>query len=318
MLPLDSVIAVVMTTLQAGGPVGDVANPVVNALDEFGQTMARALPNVIAALILLGIGYLVGKVAGWVVTKVIKKLDLDHYWNRSGIGQATAGSGWSMSRIFGTATKWFIYLFFIAAAVNVLQFPQVSEAINNVWLWVPNVVAFIIVLVIGSLLADFVGSWMQRELPRRGIIGGKTIGLAMTGILYAIVLTVAVTQLRIGEEILTAVITAMVWGLAAAVAIGFGVGLAYGLKEAIPSVIKGNTIIQPAVKPGQRISVDHRTGTVQDVGAFSVILKDDDGRTVVIPTKNITEQEIIIESGPPPETQEKAVESQRGTYAESA
>ena len=313
-----SAILLLIATLQVGAVGNDVANPVMNSLNEFGTTVAHALPNIVAALILLGIGYLVGKIAGWIVGKIVKTLNLDRHWSRTGIGQATASSGWSMSKIFGTATKWFIYLFFIAAAVNVLQFPQVSQAINNVWLWVPNVIAFLLVLVIGSLLVDFVGSWMQRELPRRGIIAGKTIGLVATGLLYAIVLTVAVTQLGIGQAILNNVITAMVWGLAAAVAIGFGVGLAYGLKEAIPSMIKGNTMIQPALKQGQRISYGSYSGTVQEVGAFSVILRDDQGKTIVVPTKNLLDKELVIESGPRPETQEKMTERGGAQYSEAA
>lgn len=307
-----------LAALQTAGQ--GVTEPVADSLSEFGTTVANALPNIIAALILLGIGYLIGKIAGWIVSKVIKTLNLDRYWNKSAIGRATSSSGWNMSKIFGTATKWFIYLFFIAAAVNVLQFTQVSQAINNVWLWVPNVVAFLIVLVIGSLLADFVGSYLQRELPKRGIIGAKTIALAMTGILYAIVLTVAVTQLGIGEAILNNVITAMVWGVAAAIAIGFGVGLAYGLREAIPSFIKGNTTIQPTLKKGQKISYKDHAGTVQEVGAFSVILKDEQGRTIVVPTKNLMDDEIIIESGPSPETQERMVErnSSSPSFSEAA
>ena len=306
-----------LTTLQAMG-ANDLVNPITNSLNQFGTTIAAALPRVVAALILLGIGYLVGKIAGWVVSRVIKTLNLDKHWSRSGIGQATINTGWSMSRIFGTATKWFIYLFFIGAAVNVLQFPQISQAINNVWLWIPNVVAFLLVLVIGSLLADFVGSWIQRELPRRGIIAGKTIGLAITGILYAIVLTVAVTQLGIGQQILNSVITALIWGLAAAIAIGFGVGLAYGLRDAIPSLIKGNTLIQPAIKQGQRISFNQHRGTVQEVGAFSVIIKDEEGRTVVIPTKNMVDEEIIVEAGPTPETQEKVMERGEGSSSSTS
>ena len=300
-------IALLLAVFQISGT--DVTEPVTNSLNEFGTTVANALPNIVAALILLGIGYLVGKVAGWVVSKVIKTLNMEKYWNQSAVGKATSTAGWSMSKIFGTVTKWFIYLFFIAAAVNVLQFTQVSQAINNVWLWVPNVVAFLIVLVVGSLLADFIGRYLQRELPKRGIIGGKMIALAMTGIIYAIVLTVAVTQLGIGETILNNVITALVWGMAAALAIGFGVGLAYGLKEAIPSFIKGSTTIQPTLKKGQKISYKDHTGTIQEVGAFSVILKDEQGgKTIVLPTKNLMDQEIIIESGPSPETQEKMVE----------
>jgi hypothetical protein len=304
-----------LTALQTAGQ--GVTEPVADSLTEFGTTLANALPGVIAALILLGIGYLVGKIAGWIVTKVSKGLNLDSYWVKTGIGRATSRSGWNMTKIFSTATKWFIYLFFISAAVNVLQFQQVSDAINSVWLWVPNVIAFLIVLVIGSIIADFVGRYLQRELPARGIVGGKTVALVMTGVLYAIILVVATTQLRIGEEILNSVISALVWGLAAAIAIGFGAGLAYGLREAFPAMIKGSTVIQPAVKLGQKISYNGFAGTVQQVGAFSVILKDEQGRTVVVPTKNIADKEIVIESGPSPETQESMTE-RRSAYTETA
>lgn len=296
-----------LTTFQTAG-AEQIGSPVIDSLNEFGAQVVDALPNIVAALILLGIGYLAGRVAGFVVRKVFSKLNLDEHWSKTGIGQTTASSGWNVSRLLSTAVKWFIYLFFIAAAVNVLQFQQVSEAINQVWLWIPNVIAFIVILVVGSLIVDFVGRWLQRELPRRGMVAGKTIGLAATGILYAIVITVAVTQLGIGETILNSVITALVWSIAAAVAIGVGVGLAYGLKDAIPTIIRGSTVIQPAVKKGQKITVDGMTGTVEEVGAFSIIIKDLKNKTIVIPTNNIKDKNIEIESGPKPETQEDIAE----------
>jgi hypothetical protein len=162
--------------------------------------------------------------------------------------------------------------------------------------------------VIGSLIADFVGRWMQRELPTRRVVGGKAIGLAATGILYAIVLVVATTQLQIGEAILNSVISALVWGMAAAIAIGVGIGLAYGLREAFPAMIRGSTQIQPTLRRGQRITLDGRAGVIQEAGSFSIILKDDEGKTIVIPTKNIVDKEIVIESGPRPETQESMTE----------
>jgi hypothetical protein len=181
-----------------------------------------------------------------------------------------------------------------------------------VWLWIPNVVAFIIILVIGALIADFVGKWMQRELPARGVVGGKALGMVATGILYAIVLVVATTQLQIGEAILNSVISALIWGMAAAIAVGVGVGLAYALRETFPAMIRGTTQIQPTLKKGQRVTIGGTTtGTVQEAGSFSIILKDDQGKTIVIPTKNIVDKEVVIESGPAPATQERAVEENR-------
>jgi hypothetical protein len=313
----SQIIALLVVTLQQAG-VQSFVEPVTNSLNQFATTIGQAAPKIVAALILLGIGLVVGRVIGWVVRKVAEKMNLDRYWSRTGIGESVSRAGWNLTRMISVAARWFVYLFFISAAVNVLEFSQLSQAINNVWLWIPNVAAFIIILVIGSLIADFVGRWMQRELPARGVVGGKAIGLVATGILYAIVLVVATTQLRIGEAVLNSVISALIWGMAAAIAIGVGVGLAYGLREAFPAMIRGTTQIQPTLKQGQRVTIGETTGTIQEAGSFSVILKDDQGKTIVIPTKNILDKEIVIESGPPPAIQEKAVEENRGGAATSS
>jgi small-conductance mechanosensitive channel len=83
-------------------------------------------------------------------------------------------------------------------------------------------------------------------------------------------------------------------------------------------MIRGSTQIQPTLKQGQRVTIGGTTtGTIQEAGSFSIILKDDQGKTVVIPTKNILDKEIVIESGPPPAIQEKAAEENRGAAASS-
>ena len=313
----SELISLLLAAMQVAGTQSFI-EPLTTSLNHFAATMGQAAPRVVAALILLGIGYIAGRAVGWTIGKISKKMKLDEYWSRTGIGESVSRTGWNLSRIIGTTAKWFSYLFFISAAINVLEFNQLSEAINSVWLWIPNVVAFIVVLAVGSVIADFVGRWMQRELPARGVVGGKFIGIAASGILYAIVLVVATTQLNIGETVLNSVISALVWGLAAALAIGIGVGLAYGLREAIPSFIKGSTQIQTTLKPGQRVTFDGVAGTVWQAGAFNIILKDDQRRTIVIPTKNIADRQIVIESGPSPDTHEDKTEIQRPALAASS
>jgi hypothetical protein len=308
-----TLFAVLLQQAGGGGGVQSFIEPITSSLSQFATTIAEAAPKIVAALILLGIGLLIGRIIGWIVRKVAEKMNLDRYWSRTGIGESVSRAGWNLTRIISVAARWFVYLFFISAAVNVLEFTQLSQAINDVWLWIPNVVAFIIILVIGALIADFVGRWMQRELPARGVVGGKAIGLIATGILYAIVLVVATTQLQIGEAILNSVISALIWGMAAAIAVGVGVGLAHALRETFPAMIRGTTQIQPTLKKGQKVTIGGTTaGTVQEAGSFSVILKDDQGKTIVIPTKNIVDKEVVIESGPAPATQERSVEENRG------
>ena len=207
-------------------------------------------------------------------------MNFEKIMQKTSLGEVTSHSGWTMTKITYTATQWFVYLFFIVAAVDALQFTQLSQALTSIWLWIPNLIAFIVILVVGSIIADFIGNWAQRELPSRGIAGGKVIGMAAKGILYTIVFVTAITQLQIGTDILNTVISAFLWGIAAAVAIGLGVGLAYGLKEVMPSLITGSTHIESTLKAGQKVKLDGHAGTIQQAGAFHIVMQNEDGKTM--------------------------------------
>jgi hypothetical protein len=285
-----------------------VLSPALTSLNSFFAQVIAAIPRVIAAGIILLIGYIIGRGVGWAIAKILEKTKFEPTMQRTGLGQTVTRSGWSMSRIISTAVRWFIYIFFITAAVNALQFTQLAQALTNIWLWIPNLVAFIIILVIGSIIAEFIGNWAQKELPARGVPGGKAIGLGAKGILYAIVFVTAITQLQIGAGILNTVIAALVWGIAGAIAIGLGVGMAYGLKDLLPSLIHSSANVESTLKRGQKIRFDGRSGTIKQAGAFHIILENEEGKTVVVPTKMIADKEIIIESGPEPEIPEKRVE----------
>ena len=285
-----------------------VLSPALTSLNSFFAQVIAAIPRVIAAGIILLIGYIIGRGVGWAIAKILEKTKFEPTMQRTGLGQAVTRSGWSMSRIISTAVRWFIYIFFITAAVNALQFTQLAQALTNIWLWIPNLVAFIIILVIGSIIAEFIGNWAQKELPARGVPGGKAIGLGAKGILYAIVFVTAITQLQIGAGILNTVIAALVWGLAGAIAIGLGVGMAFGLKDLLPSLIHGSANVESTLKRGQKIRFNGHSGTIKQAGAFQIILENEEGKTVVVPTKMIADKEIIIESGPEPEIPEKRVE----------
>ena len=84
--------------------------------------------------------------------------------------------------------------------------------------------------------------------------------------------------------------------------------MAYGLKDVLPSLVQGSTNIESTLKPGQKIRFDGHSGTIKQAGAFHIIMDNDKGETVVLPTKSIADKEIIIESGPEPEIPEKKIE----------
>jgi small-conductance mechanosensitive channel len=56
------------------------------------------------------------------------------------------------------------------------------------------------------------------------------------------------------------------------------------------------------------LKFEKHSGTIKEVGAFQIILENEEGKTVIIPTKSIFDKDIIVESGPAPETPEKKMQ----------
>jgi hypothetical protein len=95
---LSQVVMLFAAVLQQAGGVQSFIEPITNSLSQFATTIAEAAPKIVAALILLGIGLLVGRVIGWVVKKVAEKMNLDRYWSRTGIGESVSRAGWNLTR----------------------------------------------------------------------------------------------------------------------------------------------------------------------------------------------------------------------------
>src|ERR671917_1247934 len=87
------------TMLQQQAGMQSFIEPITNSLNQFATTIAEAAPKIVAALILLGIGLLIGRIIGWIVKKVAEKMNLDRYWSRTGIGESVSRAGWNLTRI---------------------------------------------------------------------------------------------------------------------------------------------------------------------------------------------------------------------------
>ncbi len=149
--------------------------PTSDALNAFAINVANNIPKVIAAVILLIIGFVAGKIVGRVVTKAAKNI-LQKTRQQAGT-QITEGmpEKFDSVRLISATIRWFVYLFFIVAAVNAMQFEQLTTALTNLWLWVPNLLAFVLIIVIGSIVVNFVSKWVEHQLLEHHIGGPKPI-----------------------------------------------------------------------------------------------------------------------------------------------
>jgi len=269
--------------------------PTTDALKEFAVSVAGSAPKIIASVILLIIGLIAGKLVGKVTTKAVTNILQKTSQKNQDLHLAEEVYGkFNSVKLISATLRWFVYLFFIVAAVNALQFEQLSSALTSLWLWVPNLLAFVLIVVIGSIVVNFVSKWIEHQLLDHHIASPKIVISIIKAVIYSIVFAIAFTQLGVGESIIPILVSAFSWSIAIAIGASIAIGLGFALKDLIPASIIGASNQRSVLKVGQKVKIGEIIGTVTASHLLHVIVTNDRNESIVIPTKTMINQTITI------------------------
>ncbi len=204
---------------------------VTGAIEDFIADLLAILPEVVGAIVVLVIGWIVGRIAGGLVSRLTDRVGLDRTVLETPIGRIFGGTERSVSRALGMITRWFVYALAILAAANVLALPLLSEWISIALAYLPAFVAGLLVILLGFVLADFVGDAMMRTrgVTRTGYTSWFATGTRL--FLYFTAIVIGLDTMGVDVSILYVFARAISWGLAAAIAIGVGVAVGWGGKD---------------------------------------------------------------------------------------
>jgi len=190
--------------------------PVENAL----STFLSYLPQLVGALIILIIGYIVAKVLQALVGRVLRGVGFDGWMERGGIKQFfdRAQTNHTPATILGLLVFWFVFIIALTMATDALGIPQVSAVLGQLIAYIPSIIAAILILILAALLANFLS----------GIVRGATGSDLLANIArYAIIVYAvfaAITQLGIAVELTAPTFLILLGAVALAAAIAFGIG----------------------------------------------------------------------------------------------
>ena len=201
-------------------------------------TMVEWLPAIIVAIIILIIGWFAGRAAGKIISKVLGKVGVDDAVDKTIIGDTIKKSGMTTVGFFDALVRWFIYVIFIVAAVNVLKIDILTQFMHQIGVYIPHLIAGIILLVVGLIVVNVIMKWVEEQLTSREVAYADIIAPVLKAIFSLVVIILALDQLLIETTILYTFLVPLAWGLAAGIAIALGFSLGWGLKDVVAEYIK--------------------------------------------------------------------------------
>ena len=173
-----------------------------------------AIPNIIAAAVLLGIGYLISKFVVQIAKEVLPGLGVDRAMAESGL----VTEGTTASSIIARVAQVAIILFFAIAATRLLGFPELTVILDQLLELGGRVIFGAVVIAFGFLIANLLARLIA------GDAGGSTAGTIVRWATIILFVFMGLQFTGIGGMIPANALTILIAGVAVAGALAFGLG----------------------------------------------------------------------------------------------
>jgi len=186
------------------------------------------IPGLIGALIILFFGLIIAASIGTIAKTLIKGTKVDAVFEKTGVTKKfrKAGLKLDIAALVGWIVKWFFIVVVLVTVADILGWQQVNNFLQDVALYIPNVLVAVAILVIGLLAAQFVHDIVDKSVKAAGVLKGRALPLAVMSkwaiIMFAIM--ASLIQLNIAERLIEILFTGLVFTLALAFGLSFGLG----------------------------------------------------------------------------------------------
>ena len=222
-----------------------------NVASQWYGVIITYLPSIIGALIVLLIGWIVGRLLGKAVRIVLDKISEQHLVEKVADETSFSGSvksaGITVGYIGDIAVRIFVYLIAVLAAVDILNMDYMSKLMTTIVEYIPHVVAFVIILIVGFLLADYFIDFLGKYYAKQDIQLINPVLFLMRIFLYFVIAVLALSQLMLDLTIIYTFVTPIAWGIGLGLGAAIAIIVGFGLKnrsEAIMDKIIDTVVVK--------------------------------------------------------------------------
>jgi hypothetical protein len=198
----------------------------VASLNEFWMQIATFVPKLLAVIVILFLGWVVAKLARAGILRLLRFAHFDSIAQKSGLESFLQQGDvqLTLSGIISEIVYWLVILMFVITGANMLGLNEVSGILIGLAGYLPHIIIAILVLIFGTLLARFINRLVFAWLHSIKFQGALLVSTSAEYLVQVFVLFVALEQLNIGTQLLTALFVIVVGAVFLALAIAFGLG----------------------------------------------------------------------------------------------
>lgn len=242
------------------------------------DALVHFLPNVIAAVLLVFLGWLLAKLFKFLGAKLGRVL-----WTLVAKLEKKSGSKVieqdKFSKSLGAVFYWLVFLYFIFFALKVLSLPGINALLSHLVILMPQIISGIIIIFLGFLLGGIVRdaaiTTMSRQSGKDPYFLGQA--LRLTVITIFVIWGAGVIGLEI--SLLANFINIVLAAVLGAAALGFGLGASAHVSNMI-----GAYNLKRLFQIGEPFAMGDVQGMIVDITRANIVVDTQEG-LVIVPAK---------------------------------
>ncbi|HUO56375.1 MAG TPA: hypothetical protein VMU27_03005 [Candidatus Paceibacterota bacterium] len=217
--------------------VSQSTGAVQGSVGDLWYIVLQYVPSIIAAIIVIIVGWIIGVILYRIIIEIIKVLRIDEVMRSAGLTDIAKDVGFKLDvgRFLGTLVMWFVILGFFGAALEILGLTTVTYVLEQVViLYLPQVIVAVLIIILAAVVAEVVKKIVAGSARAAGSHHGNFVGTVAKWAIWIFAILTALNQLGIGSDFINTLFS----GFVVAFAIAFGLAFGLGGRDAAARVIE--------------------------------------------------------------------------------
>jgi small-conductance mechanosensitive channel len=234
------------------------------------DSVIAAAPKVAVGIMLVVVGLIVAKMVEVALRFVLTRIRFDSLMERAGIDKAMQRIGLRQQlNSFLPRLVYFLILFVLAkTAADALGLLAISDAIGAFFAYLPNIVAALLLMILGTSIAQFASETVTQAARNSGIDFAPALGRLVSGLIVFVVSMMAIAQLKIDTNIVR-IVTSFILGGAA---LAFGIAFGFGTRDIVRQITAG-FYLRKILEIGKPLEISGERGILKGITATHALLE---------------------------------------------
>lgn len=204
-------------------------NIIFSSLEIIWNGFIAFIPSLIGAIIVFLIGMVVAVGLGKFAQRLTNILRIDTLLDKMGFGAPMERAGLKLNpaHFIGELVKWFLIVVFALAAFDILGLDTITVFLNNVLLYIPNIIVAVLIMMIAIIVANFLEKLVKTGVLASNLTHASFLGAITRWAILIFAIFASLIQLGIAPQLINTLFT----GFVAMIAIGGGIAFGLGGKE---------------------------------------------------------------------------------------